>query len=639
MKNKKLFRIKYKLTLTFFVLISLLISVLIYSAYSDASEGMEKQAVEKLDFRTRDLSEVLKEKIATIHESMKMISKTAILQDESVSFTDKIDHVYKRYNKKEFLYITLADPEGMAHIHGIKPFNVSHQLWYKKAREGKEFVSDPFVDIVNGNMIMAFSVPIFKDGKFLAAFNVILDGYWISEAIKHVEFGKSGFAYVISKDGVVVGYKNKEDIKKRTNWLKSSDPGMKSYSAMLKKALDSKEYGHAKYSYGGNQVYTFYEKIDGTNWTVFIRQDIDEFLAPVFKLRNKMILIGFLSCFVILLISYFVLTKMTEPLGNTANILKNIAKGDGDLTARLPIKGNDEITELSDYFNQTFQKIQTLIAESKKTSNENASTANELSSTSQSVGELVEQETMVVNETTKAGEDILSEINSSVASAEKNAQDLQGANKNLNTIKTQMISLNRHLSEQSNQSAELAHKLNQTSANADEVKEVLTVISDIADQTNLLALNAAIEAARAGEHGRGFAVVADEVRNLAERTQRSLSEINTTINVVVQSVNDASSEIDVSAKDIQKISDAASELENIVNENSQIVSSSIDASLKGVSEYKGVAGAVTKIIEKIKQINDIANTNARSIEEVAQASDHLSKTTNKLDRELGKFKV
>ena len=216
---------------------------------------------------------------------------------------------------------------------------------------------------------------------------------------------------------------------------------------------------------------------------------------------------------------------------------------------------------------------------------------------------------------------------------------LKEASQTLGDIQKEIQTLNTHLRTFSSQEIELAGRLEQVSRNTEEVKSILSVINDIADQTNLLALNAAIEAARAGEHGRGFAVVADEVRKLAERTQKSLTEINTTINIVVQSIADASTEMDATSKEILVLSDASQKLEEAINENTAIMRSSMGANKRSVKEYESISKEIHEIIEKVKEINKIANSNARSVQEVASASEHLSQMTSQLDNELGQFKA
>jgi len=352
---------------------------------------------------------------------------------------------------------------------------------------------------------------------------------------------------------------------------------------------------------------------------------------------------------VLLICVLFLATAILAFIGYT--IRKNIMVGvhsikDGinefvdkkELNFRIAYDKDNEIKEMVDSFNNLIQTLDTTINDAKKTSNENASVSSELSSTSIHIGRNAEESATIV-------EDAIKEISSIKGFIEETASVSEGAKNNiveaggqLDGAKDQMISLKAQVQSASEAETILAEKLERLSDDAENVKQILTVIGDIADQTNLLALNAAIEAARAGEHGRGFAVVADEVRKLAERTQKSLTEINATISVIVQSIMDSAEQMSKNADNIKKLVVVSTNVENTISNTNSVMNESIRAVSKASENSTKIATDAQKIVNLVGNINDLTSQNARSVEEIASAAEHLFKLTENLNEKLNQFR-
>ena len=343
-----------------------------------------------------------------------------------------------------------------------------------------------------------------------------------------------------------------------------------------------------------------------------------------------------ISLIVAMLYSKFSITK---PLNELILRATNLSSGDGDLTRKLEVVGKDEIAKASEAINKFIEKVRVLIAEAKDISNENSSIANELSSTSVQTGRGVENSSKIVQSAGKDCTEIQSYMKDSIEVAKGGKDDLQKAltyvDETLNTISN----LSSEIAQTSDIENQMAGKIEQLSRDAEQVKSVLVVINDIADQTNLLALNAAIEAARAGEHGRGFAVVADEVRKLAERTQKSLTEINATINVIVQAINESSEQMSINSKQISELTGVANNAQNTIRDMSDIMRSAIGLSDKTIEDYIKTGKDIDDIVKSMEGISQISSQSARSVEEIASAAEHLNKMTDTLNAKLGEFRT
>lgn len=357
---------------------------------------------------------------------------------------------------------------------------------------------------------------------------------------------------------------------------------------------------------------------------------------------NSIVAIGLLTLFVTVFIIVGALILLRSVLGSVSKlqvIALDLAQGNGDLTKRINIKEDDEIGEVSRNFDSFLDVLQKLISMGKISSSENVAVSQELSTTALEIGKRVEDEVATVQKTVINTNRINAIAKESYGATQEVSKGIEMANDTLENAKKIVLDLANTILENSIKELDLAEKLNTLSRDTEQVKSVLSVIVDIADQTNLLALNAAIEAARAGEHGRGFAVVADEVRSLAERTQKALTEINATINVVVQAINQSSDEMNKNAESFKQMTQSAKDVSTSIVDASNVMTKAVVATEHSMKSSQSINDNVAIVVAEIKNIDDISTKNARSVEEIASASEHLYKLTEELNNGLSKFRT
>ncbi|OEF08541.1 methyl-accepting chemotaxis protein [Vibrio genomosp. F10] len=441
---------------------------------------------------------------------------------------------------------------------------------------------------------------------------------------------QTGFVFLTDSQGAVQIHREKDKSNSSLNRLFGSEAN---------DLLNKSAFNLITAEYNGQEVFVAATYVPSMDWFVVGVVPTEEVFSDLNATAQKMLLTTLAVAFVFIVMGIFLANSIINPIKLLAERFTELGKGEGDLAQRIEVKSNDEIGQLSTGFNGFIEKIHSTMIEV-------ASTSGSLSNAAESVSDKAtrtldnsqvqrDQTIQVVTAINEMGATI-NEIASNAATAAETANE---ASDNTRVGQTVVSKAKEVISRLADDVESTSQVVTQLATTTKDIGSILDVIRDISEQTNLLALNAAIEAARAGEQGRGFAVVADEVRNLASRTAASTEEIQKMINQLQNDAKDAVSAMEagqaVTFEGVESTDEAVKVLLSI-SERIMDISDRNTQVATATEEQSTVVDTINQNIEEINTINEVTTGTA---EELASASQELRQLSERLDNMVGRFKL
>ena len=364
--------------------------------------------------------------------------------------------------------------------------------------------------------------------------------------------------------------------------------------------------------------------------------DANDLVISEAKLLMLVMLILFLggASFIIMLLFK---REVLGPIAGLTRRIEGLNGHDKDLTKRIAIKKDDEIAKASKAINTFITMVQSTVDQSKSLGVENQTTAKKIFADTDGIKSNVESQNNIVKSSTQKTSSMQTILRSSLEKSKMTQDEIIRAKDQLAIVQKRIGGFVSRIDKSAQTEMELSEHLMQLSTQANDVKSVLNVINDIADQTNLLALNAAIEAARAGEHGRGFAVVADEVRKLAERTQKSLSEIQISIGTIVQSISDASEQMQSNQESMNALTQMSNEVDHDIGDTSKVMDGAVEIASKSYEDALELFDQTEGVIKEIETIETHSNENLNTTKVIQKDMDDMSRIATLLQERLNEF--
>ncbi|MGH4122607.1 MAG: methyl-accepting chemotaxis protein [Clostridium sp.] len=622
--------------------------------YSKSAKALKTRIEIDLQSKAKDESALINSKIS---EEIKALEAVAARPEiKSLNMATQNPVLASESERMKLLGLLFVDVKGVIHFPNGKSFPIDLSKddvdvrYIKKAFEGVGSISSPLITI-DKKTVFSIAVPIrSNEDKIVGLLLANIDVAKINSIIQSSNVGEKGYSFVVNKEGTIVGHQNVELISKKYNVIKEAEKD-KSLAGLLSitKEMVGGKTANTTFIDKNEEKFVAYTPITGTEWSMGLVLPKEEITKEIESLKLLIIVFTFVFIMVGVLTSIIIARGIKKPLLQIKRYAEELA--DCNLAYRITTNRKDEFGQTAQALNSAIDNLQGVINAVKEESNTSYLVSQTVGTMFNDVNSQVEQ-VMAATEEISAGMEecsasvdevnvkainVKTAINNAVIKAKEGSTLANNIKKNAENIKCETEESQRNVIQAYNTSKDKLQKAIDDSKVVYNISEMANSILGIAEQTNLLALNAAIEAARAGEQGRGFAVVADEVRKLAEESSAAVGEIQVNVEKVLKAVGELSNsseyvlqvmEKDV-LKDYEKLIKVSDQYYNDGETIKEVVSNFAMAAENISSSMDEISGNMGQLSESVGEVAKASTEIATNICDINQKSDEIVLETNR----------